>query len=161
MSEINHIGLTVGDINAAVTFYTSIFDLEVLMAPSIHTLDSPAGERRRDVFGQQWGGMKLAHLATPSGIGIELFEFIEPATLPAEERFAYWRIGVSHICFAVADTEDTINKLVKAGGRQRSQIHTVRPGTQVCYCEDPWGTIVEVSSGTYHMIVGKAPTPKS
>jgi catechol 2,3-dioxygenase-like lactoylglutathione lyase family enzyme len=157
MSEINHIGLTVGDIEAAVAFYTSIFDLEVLMSPSIHTLESSASERRRDVFGERWGGMKLAHLATPSGIGIELFEFIAPATVPSEERFTYWRIGVSHICFTVADIDDTITRLVKAGGRQRSQIHSVAPGTQVCYCEDPWGAIVEVSSGTYHKIVGKTP----
>jgi catechol 2,3-dioxygenase-like lactoylglutathione lyase family enzyme len=157
MSEINHIGLTVGDIEAAVAFYTSIFGLEVLVSPSIHTLESSASERRRDVFGQRWGGMKLAHLATPSGIGIELFEFIAPATVSPEERFAYWHIGASHICFTVANIEDTISRLIKAGGRQRSQVHTVAPGTQICYCEDPWGAILEVSSGTYSMIVGKTP----
>jgi catechol 2,3-dioxygenase-like lactoylglutathione lyase family enzyme len=156
MSEINHIGLTVGNIDAAVTFYTSVFGLEVLVAPGAHTLDTPAGERRRDVFGDRWGGMKLAHLTTPSGAGLELFEFIEPETIRPEEGFAYWRTGVSHICFTVADIDDTICTLIKAGGRKRSEIHTVRPGTQVCYCEDPWGSVVEVSSGTYTMIVGKA-----
>ena len=155
MSEINHIGLTVGDMDAAVTFYTSVFGLEVLVAPGTHTVDTYAGERRRDVFGTRWGGMKLAHLATPSGAGLELFEFIEPATILPEDGFVYWRTGVSHICFTVADIDDTISRLVKAGGRRRSEIHTVRPGTKVCYCEDPWGSVVEVSSGTYHMIVGK------
>jgi catechol 2,3-dioxygenase-like lactoylglutathione lyase family enzyme len=157
MSEINHIGITVPNIDDAVAFYTSVFDLEVVEPPGIHTLDTPASERRRDVFGQNWGGMKLAHLASRSGIGIELFEFIEPATVSPEDRFAYWRIGVSHICFTVAEMSATIKKVVKSGGRQRSRIHTVSDGTQVCYCEDPWGVIVEISSGTYHMIVGKTP----
>jgi len=82
MTEVNHIGITVGDLDAAVTLYKSVFDLEVLAKPQAATLETPAGDRRRDVFGPRWGGMRIAHLATKGGrIGIELFEFIEPATV--------------------------------------------------------------------------------
>ena len=155
MTEVNHIGITVGDLDAAVTLYKSVFDLEVLAKPQAATLETPAGDRRRDVFGPRWGGMRIAHLATKDGgIGIELFEFVQPATVAPEVDFEYWRCGVSHFCFTVDDLEDSIDRLISFGGRKRSQIHTVWPGTRICYCEDPWGVVLELSSRDYHHIAG-------
>ena len=155
LAGLNHVGITVGDLDAAVRLYTAVFDLEVLMEPQLATLETAAGERRRDVFGPRWGAMRLAHLATrDGGIGIELFEFVEPATVAPEVDFEYWRRGVSHLCFTVADLQRTIDRLVAFGGRQRSKIHTVWPETQICYCEDPWGVVIELSSRDYHHIVG-------
>jgi catechol 2,3-dioxygenase-like lactoylglutathione lyase family enzyme len=155
MIEANHIGITVGDLDAAVTLYTSVFDLELLVKPQTATLATPAGDRRRDVFGPRWGGMRIAHLATKGGrIGIELFEFIEPATVASGAEFEYWRCGVSHICFTVDDLEGSISRLISFGGRKRSQIHTIWPGTRICYCEDPWGVVLELSSRDYHHIAG-------
>jgi catechol 2,3-dioxygenase-like lactoylglutathione lyase family enzyme len=155
MIEVNHIGITVGNLEAAVTLYRSVFDLEVLVAPQTATLETAASARRRDVFGPRWGGMRVAHLATKSGgIGIELFEFTQPATISPEVGFEYWKCGVSHICFTVDDLEHSISKLTSFGGRKRSQIHTVWPGTRICYCEDPWGVVLELSSRDYHHIAG-------
>lgn len=155
MIEVNHIGITVGDLDAAVTLYKAVFDLEVLVEAETATLKTAAGDRRRDVFGPRWGGMRIAHLATRGGgTGIELFEFLEPATVAPDEDFAYWRRGISHICFTVDDLEASIEKLISFGGRKRSQIHTVWPETRICYCEDPWGVVIELSSRDYHHITG-------
>jgi catechol 2,3-dioxygenase-like lactoylglutathione lyase family enzyme len=155
LAELNHVGITVGDLDAAVRLYEAVFNLEVLVQPQLATLETAAGERRRDVFGPRWGAMRIAHLATrDGGIGIELFEFLEPATVAPEIGFEYWRRGISHLCFTVEDLEGSIEKLVSFGGRKRSQIHTVWPGTRICYCEDPWGVVIELSSRDYHHIVG-------
>lgn len=155
LDRSDHIGITVGDLDAAVRLYTDVFDLDVLVEAQTATLATAAGDRRRDVFGPRWGAMRIAHLATRGGgIGIELFEFLEPATVAPATAFAYWERGISHICFTVDDLEAAIEKLMAFGGRQRSQIHTVWPGTRVCYCEDPWGVVIELSSRDYHHITG-------
>ena len=152
--EINHIGISVGDIDAAVVFYQSVFGLKIFAPPQTCNLDTPFAERRLDVFGPSWREMRLAHLATPTGIGIELFEFVRPETVTPEENFPYWRIGISHLCLTVDDLDSTIAKLIAAGGRTRSKVHVVRPGTRICYCEDPWGIVLELSSRSYSDIVG-------
>lgn len=152
--DVNHIGITVGDLDAAVKFYTSVLGLTVLVPGQTSSLKTAYAERRRDVFGEQWGEMRLAHLATPSGIGIELFEFVTPATVKPDQEFDYWRIGISHLCLTVDDLDGTIEKLIAAGGRARSEIHTVWHGTRICYCQDPWGVVIELSSQSYHHITG-------
>jgi len=154
--EINHVGITVGDLDRAVSWYRDVLGFAVLVEPGTHTLSTPNGDRRSDVFGPRWGGMRLAHLATRSGVGVELFQFIEPATIAPEAAFEYWRQGLFHLCVTVDDLDDTVARLKDAGGVVRSDIHTVRPGTRVVYCEDPWGTVIELSSGSYAEITGTA-----
>lgn len=154
MTRVNHIGINVGDLDAAVTWYQKVFGFTVLVDVGTHTLDTSNGERRKDVFGPEWRAMKLAHLATPDGVGIELFQFLDPAYVASEDSFEYWRQGIFHVCFTVDDLSDSLALLTEAGGKVRTQVHQIRPGTAVAYCEDPWGTIIELSSGTYGQIVG-------
>lgn len=154
--EINHIGITVPDLDAAVAFYVEVFGLRVLVEPGLHTDQTAFADRRRDVFGDHWGAMKLAHLVTPSGCGIELFEFVKPATHGPDVAFDYARVGVSHICLTTEDLDGAIARLVERGGSQRSAVHKVRDGVSVCYCADPWGVIIELSSASYSGIVGVA-----
>jgi catechol 2,3-dioxygenase-like lactoylglutathione lyase family enzyme len=154
--EINHVGISVGDIDRAVEWYRDVLGFEVLVEAGTHTLSTANGERRKDVFGPRWREMRLAHLATPSGIGVELFQFVDPPSTPVEDPFEYWRHGIFHLCVTVEDLESTLGLLRAADGVVRTEIHTVRPGTRVVYCEDPWGTIIELSSGTYPQITGTA-----
>lgn len=151
--EMNHVGIHVADIDAAVDWYREVFGLRVLEPVGTHTLETAGGERRQNVFGPQWHSMKLAHLATESGVGIELFQFIEPATVEAAP-FEYWRPGIFHVCFTVDDLAAALQRLRDHGGRVRTEVHAIRPGTSIAYCEDPWGTIIELSSGSYGHIVG-------
>ena len=152
--DINHIGITVPDIELAVEFYCDVFGMKVLSPPRTHTDATAFASRRKDVFGEQWKGMKLAHLATPSGCGFELFEFLEPSTCRPADAFAYWNIGVSHVCITVDDFDATLDRLTESGGTRCSGVHTVRQGVKICYCQDPWGVVIEVASAPYASIVG-------
>jgi catechol 2,3-dioxygenase-like lactoylglutathione lyase family enzyme len=154
--EMNHVGIHVPDIEAAVQWYRDVFDVRVLEGVGTHTLATAGGERRRNVFGPRWREMKLAHLALPSGVGVELFQFVDPAPQSAAEPFEYWRQGIFHVCFTVDDLGVALRRLSEHGGRVRTEVHEIRPGTSIAYCEDPWGTIIELSSGTYSQIVGVA-----
>ncbi|MDE0387200.1 MAG: hypothetical protein OXI75_00730 [Rhodospirillales bacterium] len=95
--------------------------------------------------------MKIAHLATADGVGIELFQFV--ANERQDNNFAYWKDGIYHICILDPDIEGLVKRIDESGGKQRSQIWQLWPDKpyKICYCEDPWGTIVEVSSHPYVM----------
>jgi catechol 2,3-dioxygenase-like lactoylglutathione lyase family enzyme len=147
--KINHIGITVSDIDAAVDWYCSTFDLTVLVPVHDATTQTDGAARRRDVFGKQWRHMKLAHLADREGVGFELFEFVEPPVIPTEDGFDYWSIGVSHIALTVEDLPATVDRIITGGGRTRSEVHELPSRVRICYCSDPWGTTIELVTDSY------------
>ena len=150
----SHIGITVPDLEKAVTFYAQAFDLYVLMPPTeIRHDESAIGQMCDDVFGEGWGSFRIAHLSTGDGIGIELFEF--PATKPEKRPFEYWRPGLFHFCLQDADLEGRIKVIEKLGGRQRmSQVRKYFPGQKpyrMVYMEDPFGNVFELYSHSYEL----------
>jgi catechol 2,3-dioxygenase-like lactoylglutathione lyase family enzyme len=152
MTDVNHVGITVGDINAAIDFYVSALELELVAGP-LHCDTTTAGaDRRADVFGDRWGGMELAHLITTNEGGVELFQFLEPPVERPEENFRYWRIGPHHVAFTVADVPASVERIVAAGGKQRTAVYDVHAGAFICYCEDPWGNVIEVVSTSYRTL---------
>jgi catechol 2,3-dioxygenase-like lactoylglutathione lyase family enzyme len=149
LMTLNHIGLTVGDLDQAIDFYTTVFGLTLLVGAETATRETAGADRRAEVFGERWRGMRLAHLADENGTGVELFQFLELEPAYPAEHFDYWRIGVSHFAFTTPDLEEVIARLEANGGKARTGIHVVRPGCRICYCADPWGNAVELSTGTY------------
>lgn len=149
---MNHVGITVTDIDAAVKWYQELFGCSVVMAPT--TTEDDGGyfaEIIADIFGPGFEEMKLAHLATADGIGIELFQFSNPKSVPAEDNFEYWKSGIFHICLTDPEIEALAEKINSGGGKQRSKVWKLWPGKpyKVCYCQDPWGNIIEISSHSY------------
>lgn len=149
MAGMNHVGLTVGDIDAAVRWYADVFDLELLEGPMHCDTTTPGAERRTDVFGAQWRAMKLAHMVTENGAGVELFQFVDPAVETNDDNFPYWKVGPNHIALTVTDLERTLKRLTLLDGKQRSAVFDVQVGARICYCEDPWGNVVELVSAAY------------
>jgi predicted enzyme related to lactoylglutathione lyase len=148
-ASMNHVGLTVGDIDAAVRWYARVFGLRLLDGPMLCDRTTSGAERRRDVFGERWGGMKLAHMLTANDCGLELFQFLEPEAVKPGENFEYWRYGAHHIAFTVDDFDAALGRIRDHGGRTRTEVYDVHGETFVCYCEDPWGNVLEVVSRRY------------
>jgi len=73
----SHIGITVPDLKKAVEFYEQTMGWYTIMKPTIikEENDTAIGKMCIDVFGENWGNFKIAHLSTSDSIGIELFEF--------------------------------------------------------------------------------------
>ena len=149
---MNHVGVTVCDLDAAVEWYGTVLGLELMDGPMHCDLVTAGAERRKEVFGEQWGGMRLAHMITANGTGLELFQFLEPPVLREEETFTYWRVGPHHVAFTITDFHGTLAKLLEAGGRQRTAIYDVHGGALIVYCEDPWGNTIELVSVSYRTL---------
>ena len=149
----SHIGLSVPDVDRAVDFYTKVLGCYLIMKPTeIVKDDSAIGQMCTDVFGPSWTSFRIAHLATVDKIGIELFEF--PNNEAPENNLEYWKTGIFHFCIQDPDIEGMVQKIVENGGKQRMPIREYFPGEKpfkMVYCEDPFGSIIEVYSHSYEM----------
>ncbi|MFF0815566.1 VOC family protein [Rhodococcus sp. NPDC003318] len=144
----NHVGITVPDLDRAVAWYRDVLHLEVVGGPlEVHADDKPFGEVLQDIFGSSWGGVRVAFLATSEGVGFELFEFVEPATVTTKAE--YWRTGPFHLCFTWPNVAELVHRICEHGGRKTSKVWTLFPSRDVVYCEDPFGNILEISSGSF------------
>lgn len=154
----SHIGLSVPKLEKAVEFYKEAMGWYVVMEPSVVTeeKETAIGIMCLDVFGEGWETFKIAHMVTSDGIGVELFEF--PNNEGVNTKFEPWKTGMFHFCVQDPDVEGMVEKIVKAGGKQRMPIREYYPGEKpyrMCYVEDPFGIIFEVYSHSYEVTYSK------
>ncbi len=145
--NFSHIGISVPDLEAAVKFYTQGMGWNLIMAPTdVIEADTHKGGKRTDVFGSNWGKLRIAHLSTGDGIGVELFEFSEQVN--PNNEFDYWKTGVFHFCVQDANIEGLVIKIVAAGGKKRMEkpcyYYPGRKSYRMIHMEDPFGNVLEI-----------------
>lgn len=150
----SHIGITVPNIEKAVTFYTEVMGFYVIMEPTVvkEENETAIGQMCIDVFGKGWGSFKIAHLSTGDKIGFELFEFNESKDL--KPSFEPFKTGLFHFSVQDPNIEDLVTKIVDAGGKQRMPIRAYYPKDKpyrMCYVEDPFGIVFEIYSHSYEL----------
>ncbi|MDQ0678888.1 catechol 2,3-dioxygenase-like lactoylglutathione lyase family enzyme [Arthrobacter pascens] len=148
----SHAGVTVPDINAAIEWYQKTFGMRLLAGP-IEVLedDTDLGRAAAAIYGVGFSKFSFAHLVWEDGGGLELFHFTSPETSKRTDNFEFWKTGIYHLAITSMDIKTTIDRIVEGGGRQRSEITVINPdhGYAVVYCEDPWGTVIELCSHSY------------
>ena len=149
----SHIGLSVPDLDKAVAFYRDILGFYVIMEPTQITEDeSDIGQMCSDVFGEGWGKIRIAHLATADRIGFELFEF-EGHHAP-DNNLDYRQHGMFHFAIQDPNLEELLAKIVAAGGIQRMPVREYFPDEKpyrMVYVEDPFGIVFELYSHSYEL----------
>ena len=153
ISGFNHIGVGVGDIDAGITFYRDVLGCRILRGPFEVTADGPEGEEAVDVLGTRpFNRMRMAHLATPDDVGIELFQLIDPPHERREPELEYWKSGTFHFCLTAPDIDATLANILRHGGKQLSRSwprHPDDPAKRMVYCLDPWGTVIELYTHSF------------
>jgi catechol 2,3-dioxygenase-like lactoylglutathione lyase family enzyme len=142
MTTVTHVGLTVPDLEHAIAWYRDVLGFDPLgPAVSVRAGEGHAGTVAADVLGADVRSFRQAHLAGANGVAIELFEFEEAERRP----------GIFHFCIVVPDVAQTAERIVRSGGRRSSRIWEIFRGAPylTCYCEDPFGTIVELYSHSH------------
>jgi catechol 2,3-dioxygenase-like lactoylglutathione lyase family enzyme len=145
--SLGHVGITVPDLDAAIRWYQDVLDFDLLSGPEPLAADeSHGGTGASLVFGPKFASGRVAILLAGGGVGIELFEFDRPATERREEPFEYWKTGISHICVIARDIDRVSTRIGENDGAVRVPPREVFPGEPYrwCYCQDPFGTIVEL-----------------
>ncbi|MFT4219049.1 MAG: VOC family protein [Microbacterium sp.] len=128
--HVDHIALSVQDLNAQRAWYQRAFGFEAAQAFEIAAI-----------------GLRGVFLLGPDGLAIELLErrgstHRRPATNPPDELLAQ---GWAHICFRVADVDTTFDALVAAGAQPIAfPGDSPEPGVRFAFVTDPEGNYLEL-----------------
>lgn len=139
---VHHAGVTVSNLDRALTFYRDVLGLEVFVV----------AERRNETIGAIVGypgaAVKLAFCGVPGDSArIELLEYLEPrGDGPDGETF---RPATGHVCFRVDDIDGLYQRVVQAGFSPRSAAPITitegpNTGARAFYVRDPDGYTVEL-----------------
>jgi catechol 2,3-dioxygenase-like lactoylglutathione lyase family enzyme len=145
----NHIGLTVPDIDRAIDWYGKVLGFSLVFRRTLEY--RPEVPEVREIFGPRFRKALQAHTVSANGVGLELFQFIDPVVEAPDDNFAYWRGGVFHLCITDPDLEGFVARVVANGGKQRTKIWEFLHGRpyKLVYCEDCFGNIIEGFSHHY------------
>ncbi|WP_040481633.1 VOC family protein [Luminiphilus syltensis] len=117
--KVDHVSLTVEDIDEAIEFYTRVMgaELRYRMGP-FDAREIPRGEDGRDWTDAHVqvpdARLNIAMLKLCENLGMELFQYDRPedaATVPPRNC----DVGARHICLQVDDVEAAINYLAENG----------------------------------------------
>ena len=154
-TPINHIGLTVGNLERAIEWYTEVLGYRLIAGPlDLVSDNSPSGQMAGDLLGPRFQKGRFAHLLSGNSVGLELFHFDDPVTESPADSMEYWKHGYFHICITYSDVSVLADKIVANSGKSRSQVWEIFPdsGFYLAYCEDPWGNVIEICSHPYEQI---------
>lgn len=148
---IEHVGITVPDLEEATVFLVAALGAEVLYdlpAPDAGAFDEEADRRSQAQLGTRpgvrWLGSRM--LRVGEGPSIELFEYADEEQRPSAGASD---LGISHFALFVDDMEAARDRIVAAGGTSFAGPTTLPgaeagEGNQWLYTVAPWGTIIEL-----------------
>jgi len=126
----DHVGLTVGDLDAAVDWYSRALDL--------------SEEFRFELPGVEFRGVMMIG---PTKYRIELLERrgSQPGPQPANPVDAALVRGYGHICLDVEDVDRAYDELLAVGASDRmSPRASPEPGVRMAFVADPEGNLIEL-----------------
>lgn len=147
---INHLGITVPDIEAATLFFKQ--GLGALWCyDGLTSEDTP---REGELLERQLGlpkGSKIIRqrmLRIGNGPGLELFE-IQSETQRYPLKLSDY--GINHLSLYCDDIEGALARLIAAGGKAYDKPHNNSryedsEGSLSIYVESPWGMLIELQS---------------
>jgi predicted enzyme related to lactoylglutathione lyase len=159
---VNHVGLTVPDIYAAIDWYGEVFGFRCIMGPRV--IEATGHGEAAQLFGSRFRRAWQAHLLTGNSVGIELFQFIDPPTRgapPSDDSGRWLARGVWHVCITHPDVAAMVQRIADHGGSVLTAAHEFVPGRPwtLAYTTDPWGTVLELMSHSYAEAFGNWPQP--
>ena len=147
---IDHVGLTVPDLDAATAFFREAIGARVLYDALPKTAAPRSGPELEARLGVPVGTVQIAIrlLSLPDGPSLELFEYYGADQQNAVGPSDY---GWQHVAFYVDDMEAVAAAIVRAGGTTLGTPRALPnlesgPRNRFLYCRTPWGSTLELIS---------------
>jgi lactoylglutathione lyase/glyoxylase I family protein len=137
---IEHIGIVVPDLEAAVAFYVDVFGMSVMTREADTDVDSVA-------IGLPGEAVRLRGAILDAGNAqFEIHEYLTPrGTAPRRVSDE----GIGHFCFAVDDIHVAYDYLTSKGVAFNSTPNHIESGALAgrrwVYGKDPWGNVIELA----------------
>jgi catechol 2,3-dioxygenase-like lactoylglutathione lyase family enzyme len=144
-SAYHHVGIRVGDIDAAARFYTAVLGARVLVKPYTIT-----GQIADQITGCREATMHMCQLGLDEGF-IELFQF-ETSEPPPERPVPYVHQNVLHFGIRVDDVVGALDRVEAQGGARVFSPRRLGNMTY-CYCRDPDGNVIELADASMDRVV--------
>lgn len=129
--RVDHIGLSVGDLDAQRDWYVAAFGFT-----TAKSFEVPAA------------GLRGVFLVGPDDLAIELLEkqgSARSATMPTSPPEALLHRGWAHLCFRVDDVAGAFARLVDRGaGVVSAPAPSPEPGSTFAFVTDPEGNLIEL-----------------
>jgi catechol 2,3-dioxygenase-like lactoylglutathione lyase family enzyme len=146
MRGVDHVGITVPDMEQATTFFVDVLGCELL-----YEREPPGDDSPRDRLGVPPGSRirTVRFLRCANGANIELFEFYSP-----DQREEFPRpsdVGIQHLAVYVDDLDAAVEHLRRHGVSLMSGPNPLPgpeagEGNRFIYARTPWGLTVELIS---------------
>jgi catechol 2,3-dioxygenase-like lactoylglutathione lyase family enzyme len=143
VSRIDHVGITVSDVDRALGFYRDVLGLRVIADATVTEPEIA------ELLGLDSVQLRIADLDSGDGRIVELIQYVQPKG----RRIAYESSdsATTHIAFTVDDLAAVRDRLTSAGVTMvsRQPITINEPGGAfdgaICFCvRDPDGIILEL-----------------
>lgn len=148
---IDHIGVTVPDMEQATTFFKEAFAAKVIY-DNLSAEDEPkSGKQVEKNLGLKPGTkeMRIRMLVVGNSANIELFQF---ANVAQQQPVIASDYGLQHVAFYVDDIDKATERFTDAGGKLLSKPNDLSSsaesgsGNQFVYGQAPWGMLIEMIS---------------
>lgn len=138
MIGLQHVGISVTNLERAAEFYTKSFEME-LAAPAFPF----GGPQFSQVMGLENVRGRMC-VVTRGTLRLELFEFDNPKPARKDPNHSVGDRGISHFGIEVTDIEAMYERLVAAGVRFHCPVVTFPSGVKATYGRDQEGNVFEL-----------------
>ncbi|MCW2526827.1 MAG: hypothetical protein JWM76_1687 [Pseudonocardiales bacterium] len=140
IGRMDHVGVVVDDLAAAVAFFVEL-RLEVVGEGS-QSVEGPWVDRVVGIDGLQ---VEIVFVQTPDGHGrLELTKFHTPAAVSPASTTPN-TLGLRRIMFAVDDIDDVVARLLAHGTDLIGEVAQYEDSYRLCYVRGPEGIIVALA----------------
>jgi catechol 2,3-dioxygenase-like lactoylglutathione lyase family enzyme len=139
IQRMDHVGIVVADLAAAIEFFV---ELGLLLQNEM-----PVEGRWVDrIVGLDGVQADIAMLQTPDGNGrLELAKFHSPSTDGDIQHAPANTLGIRHLAFAIEDIDDVVARLRARGAELVGEVEQYENIYRLCYVRGPEGIIVELA----------------
>ena len=139
-----HTNLTVKNIESMLIFYQSVFD-----CVPVRSIEDISGQWVEDITNVKDAATRYVHLTLPgfgkNGPELELIQYKTPMEVPNKISDC---TGYGHLAFSVESVQETLDKVIMAGGGIIGKMVTAevpnRGKLTEAYATDPEGNIIEL-----------------
>ncbi|WP_194852282.1 VOC family protein [Nonlabens antarcticus] len=152
--SFSHIGITVPDLEKAISFYTEVMGWYHISGP-IEVKENQENNLNRIsklIYGNGWRSFRFAHLSNGAGVGFEFFQFGDNKTL--ESVNTPFKTGIHHFCLQHPDPAELLDRIVAGGGKIVMEPQLEYPDEKpylMAFGEDPFGNTIEIYSHSYEL----------